>query len=163
MTTETNGANQDPFSNGIKQAFAPLTDAFKNFQNMVVPAGARDFVKKAAGTAKERTSEFHARSEKVTEAVETALTGTVTEVAKISRTIGQAAYEDAQAFFAGIDKLASATSFNEAVQIQSDMVRARGELFMSRAKASADYVGKLVADGAKAAQDNLAKAYGKSA
>ena len=46
----------------------------------------------------------------MTEAVETALAGTVTEVAKISRNIGQAAYEDAQAFFAGIEKLASATS-----------------------------------------------------
>ena len=30
MTTETNFATQDPMSNGIKQAFAPLTDAFKN-------------------------------------------------------------------------------------------------------------------------------------
>src|SRR5690349_3650075 len=131
MTTEnTNSAAQDPMSFGLKQAFAPLTDAFKNFQTMDVPAGARDFVKKAAGTAQERSTDFHARSAKVTDAIETALTGTVTEVAKISRNIGQAAFEDAQAFFAGIDKLASATSFNEAVQIQSDMVRARGELFM---------------------------------
>ena len=157
MTTETN------FGDRYLQAFAPLTDAFKNLQNMDVPAGARDFVKKAAGTAKERSTEFHARSEKVTEAIETAVTGTVTEVAKISRTIGQAAFDDAQAFFAGIEKLASATSLNEAVQIQSDMVRARGELFMSRAKVSAEYVGKLVADGAKSAQDNLAKVYGKTA
>ena len=163
MTTDTNFASQAFTTDGIKQAFAPLTDAFKNLQNMDVPAGARDFVKKAAGTAQERTSELHARSEKVTEAIETALAGTVTEVAKISRSIGQAAYEDAQAFFAGIDKLASATSLNEAVQIQSDMVRARGELFMSRAKSSADYLGKLVADSAKSAQDNLAKAYGKTA
>src|SRR4029077_10363517 len=163
MTTATNSATQDPMSNGIKQAFAPLTDAFKNFQNMDVPAGARDFVKKAAGTAQERTTEFHALSEKVTEAVEPALAGTVTEVAKISRNIGQAAYEDAQAFFAGIEKLASAASLNEAVQIQSDMVRARGELFMSRAKAPTDYLGKLVANGTKSAQDNLATAYGKTA
>jgi hypothetical protein len=99
----------------------------------------------------------------VTEAIETAVNGTVTEVAKISRTIGQAAYDDAQAFFAGLEKLAAATSLNEAVQIQSDMVRARGELFMTRAKASTEYLGKLVADSAKAAQDNLANAYGKTA
>ena len=160
MTTET---NTNAATDGIKQPFAPLTDALKNLQNMDVPAGARDFVKKAAGSAKERSTELHARSEKVTDAIETALTGTVTEVAKISRNIGQAAYDDAQAFFAAIDKLASAASLNEAVQIQSDMVRARGELFMNRAKASAEYLGKLVSDGAKAAQDNLAKAYGKTA
>ncbi|MEA2881717.1 MAG: hypothetical protein QOH32_973, partial [Bradyrhizobium sp.] len=71
--------------------------------------------------------------------------------------------QDAEAFFAGIDKLASAKSLNEAVQIQSDMVRARGELFVSRAKASAEYLGKLVTDGAKTAQDNFAKAYSKTA
>jgi phasin len=163
MTTETNSATQDPMSNGIKQAFAPLTDAFKNLQNMDVPAGARDFVKKAAGTAQERSSEFHARSEKVTEAIETALAGTVTEVAKISRNIGQAAYEDAQAFFAGIDKLASAKSLNEAVQIQSDFARSRGEVLVSRAKSTTEYLGKLVADGAKNAQDNLSKVYTKTA
>ena len=63
----------------------------------------------------------------------------------------------------GIDKLASAKSLNEAVQIQSDMVRARGEVFMSRAKASSEYLGKLVADGAKSAQDNFSKVYSKTA
>jgi phasin len=158
MTTETNSA-----TDGLKQAFAPLTDALKNFQNMDVPAGARDFVKKAAGTAKDRAAEIHTGTEKVTAAIETALTGSVTEVAKISRTIQQAIYEDAQEFLAGIDKLASATSLNEAVQIQSDMVRARGELFMSRAKASAEYLSKLAADSAQSAQDNLAKVYGRTA
>ena len=75
----------------------------------------------------------------------------------------QAFYQDAEAFFAGIDKLASAKSFNEAVQIQSDMVRGRGEVLVSRAKASSEYLGKLVADGAKTAQDNLSKVYTRTA
>ena len=66
-------------------------------------------------------------------------------------------------FFSGIDKLASAKSLNEAVQIQSDMVRARGEVLVSRAKASTEYLGKLVADGAKNAQDNFSKVYTKTA
>ena len=43
------------------------------------------------------------------------------------------------------------------------MVRARGEVFVSRAKSTAEYVGKLVADGAKTAQDNLSKVYTKTA
>ena len=62
--------------------------------------------------------------------IETAVAGSVTEAAKISRNIQQALYQDAEAFFAGIDKLASAKSLNEAVQIQSDMVRARGEVLV---------------------------------
>ncbi len=101
----------------------------------------------------------------MTAAIETAVAGSVTEAAKISRNIQQAIYQDAEAFFAGIDRLASAKSLNEAVQIQSDMVRARGEVFMSRAKSTTEYLGKLVADGAKTAQDNLSKvtSYSKTA
>jgi phasin len=158
MTTETNSAYDT-----VKQAFAPVTDALKNLQNMEVPEAAREFVKKQVETAKERAADLHTGSEKVTAAIETAVAGSVSEAAKISRNIQQALYQDAEEFFAGIEKLASAKSINEAVQIQSDMVRARGELFVSRAKASAEYLGKLVADNAKTAQDNFAKVYSKTA
>lgn len=158
MTTETNSV-----LNTVKEAFAPVTEAFTKFQNMEVPEAAREFVKKQTETAKERAATLHAGSEKVTAAIETAVSGSVTEAAKITRNIQDALYQDAEAFFAGIDKLASAKSLNEAVQIQSDMLRARGEVLVSRAKASTEYLGKLVADGAKTAQDNFSKVYNKTA
>jgi phasin len=158
MTTETNSAYDT-----VKQAFAPVADAFKNIQNMEVPEAAREFVKKQAETAKVRAADLHAGSEKVTAAIETAVAGSVSEAAKISRNISQAMYQDAEAFFAGIDKLASAKSLNEAVQIQSEMVRARGELFVSRAKSTTEYLGTLIADGAKTAQDNFSNVYSKTA
>ena len=158
MTTETNSV-----LNTVKEAFAPVTEAFTKLQNMEVPEAAREFVIKQTESAKVRAADLHAGSEKVTAAIETAVAGSVSEAAKISRTIQDALYQDTEAFFAGIEKLASAKSLNEAVQIQSDMVRARGELFMSRAKASTEYLGKLVADGAKTAQDNFSKVYSKTA
>jgi phasin len=151
MTTETN------------TAFEGFKDAFKNIQNLEVPEAAREFVKKSANTAKDRAAEVFAGSERVTAAVENAVTESVTEAGKISRNIQQAIYDDAQAFFAGIDKLASAKSVSEAVEIQSSLLRASGEVFVSRAKATADYVGKLAANGAKSAQDNFAKVYNKTA
>jgi len=160
MTTET---ETNSVLNTVKDAFAPVTEAFTKLQNMEVPEAAREFVKKQTETAKVRAADLHAGSEKVTAAIETAVAGSVTEAAKISRNIQDALYQDAEAFFAGIDRLASATSFNEAVQIQSDMLRARGEVFVSRAKASTEYLGKLVTDGAKTAQDNFAKVYNKTA
>jgi phasin len=166
MTTETNtNTVSNPMLDSFKAAFAPVTDALKNIQNVEVPEAARDFVKRTAGTAKDRAADIHAGSEKVTAAIETAVAGSVSEAAKISRNIQQALYQDAEAFFAGIDKLASAKSLNEAVQIQSDLVRARGEVLVSRAKSSTEYLGKLVADGAKTAQDNFSKvaSYGKTA
>jgi phasin len=144
----------------VKDAFAPVTDAFKNLE---VPEAAREFVKKSASDAKDRAADFQANSEKVTDAIETAVVGSVSEVARISRNIQQAIYQDAEAFFAGIDRLASAKSFNEAFQIQSDMVRARGEVLMSRAKSTSEYLGKLVTEGAKSAQDNFSKVYSKTA
>ena len=158
MTTETNFV-----FDSVKEAFAPVTAAFKNFQNVEVPESAREFVKRTASTAKERAAEAYAGSEKVTAAIETAVAGSVTEAAKISRNIQDALYQDAEAFFAGIDKLASAKSVNEAVQIQSDLLRSRGEVLVSRAKASTEYLGKLVAEGAKTAQDNFSKVYNKTA
>ncbi|OKO88622.1 phasin [Bradyrhizobium sp. NAS80.1] len=151
MTTETN------------TAFDGFKDAFKNIQNLEVPEAAREFVKKTANTAKDRAAEAFAGSERVTAAVENAVTESVAEAGKISRNIQQAIYEDAEAFFSGIDKLASAKSISEAVEIQSGLLRARGEVFVSRAKATADYLGKLAANGAKSAQDNFAKVYTKTA
>jgi phasin len=160
MTTET---ETNSVLNTVKEAFAPVTEALKNLQNMEVPEAAREFVKKTAGTAKERAADLHAGSEKVTAVIESAVADSVSEAAKISRNIQQAIYQDAEAFFTGIDKLASAKSLNEAVQIQSDMVRARGEVLISRAKSTTEYLGKLVANGAKTAQDNFAKVYNKTA
>jgi len=157
MTTESSTV-----FNTVKEAFAPVTEAFKNFQNVEVPEVAREWVKKTANSAKERAADAYAGSEKVTAAIETAAADSVSEVAKISRNIQQAIYQDAEAFFAGIDKLASAKTINEAVQIQSDLVRARGEVFVSRAKSTSEYLGKLVANGAKNAQDNFSKVYNKT-
>jgi phasin len=158
MTTENNNVFDT-----VKDAFAPVTDAFKNLQNMEVPEAAREFVKRSANTAKERAADVYAGSEKVTAAIETAVADSVSEAAKVSRNIQQALYQDAEAFFAGIDRLASAKSLNEAVQIQSDLARARGEVFISRAKSTTEYLGKLVANGAKTAQENFSKAYNKTA
>src|SRR6201990_837417 len=158
MTTENTNVYDT-----VKQAFAPVTEALKNFQNVEVPEAAREFVKKTASSAKERAADVYAGSEKVTAALETAAADSVSEAAKISRNIQQAMYQDAEAFFAGLDKLASAKSLNEAVQIQSDLARARGEVLISRAKSTAEYVGQLVANGAKTAQDNFAKVYNKTA
>jgi len=49
------------------------------------------------------------------------------------------------------------------VQIQSDLARVRGEVLVSRAKSTAEYLGKLVSNGAKTAQENLSKVYTKTA
>jgi len=75
-------STENPMLNSVKEAFAPVTEAFKNFQNMEVPEAAREFVKKQAETAKERTADFYAGSEKATDAIESAVAGSVSEAAR---------------------------------------------------------------------------------
>ena len=65
-------------------------------------------------------------------------------------------------FFSGIDRAASANSLNGAVQIQSGLVRARGEV-LGRCEGLHRDLGKPAADGAKNAQDNFSKVYTKTA
>lgn len=161
MTTEFNSV-----LNSFQSAFAPVTDALKNLQaniqtNIEVPEAARDFVKRSANTAKERMAEIHTNAGEMTGAIESAVAGSISETAKITRNIQQAMYDDAHAFFASLDKLASAKSFGEAVQIQSELIRSRSEVAAARAKSASEYVSQLFADGAKTvtktAQDNMAK------
>jgi hypothetical protein len=141
-----------------KAAFAPFAETLKNFQDKVqVPQSARDFVKRVADDATARAENLHAGAEKATVAIQTAVVEQIDETAKISRNIQQAMLEDAQAFFAGIEKLSQAQSLSDAFQIQSDMVRARTDVAVARARATADYLGERFATGAKTAQENISK------
>ena len=141
-----------------RQTFLPFADAFKTIQdNVQVPQGARDFVTRVATDATARAEDIHAGAEKMTVAIQTAVAEQVDETAKVSRNIQQAMLEDAKAFFAGVEKLAAAQSLGEAFQIQSDMVRARADVAVARARASADYLGERFATSAKSAQENLSR------
>jgi phasin len=131
-------------------------NAFAAAQYEPIPAAARDFVKKAAVTAKERATTFHAGAEKATTAVEQTLVTAVGEVAKMTRQAQQAAYEDAQAFFSGVDQLASAKSVGEAVQIYVDYMRNRSDVALARARTARDLFGKVVASGANTRQKTIA-------
>jgi hypothetical protein len=121
-----------------------------------IPAAARDFVKKAAATAKERATTFHAGADKATTAVEQTAVSAVGEVAKLTRQAQQAAYEDAQAFFSGVDQLASAKCVGEAIQIYVDYMRNRSDVAMARARTARDLFSKLVASGANTIQKTIA-------
>lgn len=161
MTDHSQNA-MNTMTDSVKQAFAPMTDALKNID---VPEAARDFVKRAASTAKDRAADLHTGSEKVTSAIETSVSNSVSEVAKITRNIQQAMYNDVAAYFSGIEKLASAKSLSEAAQIQTEMVKSAGEVLAARAKSTTEYLSKAVADSAKSAQDNFSKvaSYAKTA
>jgi hypothetical protein len=131
-------------------------NAFAAAQYEPIPAAARDFVKKAAAAAKERATTFHAGADKATNSVEQTLVAAVGEVAKLTRQAQKGAYEDAQAFFSGVDQLASAKCVGEAIQIYVDYMRNRSDVAMARARTARDLFSKLVASGANTRQKTIA-------
>jgi hypothetical protein len=130
---------------------------------IIAPAAAREFVKKAAEAGKERATTLHASAEKATTSVEQTLVNAVGEVAKLTRHAQRAAYEDTEAFFSGLDQLASAKSLGEAVQIYVDYLRSRGDVTAARARAATDYVGKLLSAGAKSVQETKTNVFARKA
>jgi hypothetical protein len=131
-------------------------NAFATAQYEPNPAAARDFVKKAAATAKERATTFHAGADKATTAVEQTVVTAVGEVAKLTRQAQQAAYEDAKAFFSGVDQLASAKCVGEVVQIYVDYMRNRSDVAIARARTARDLFGKLFTSGANTRHKTIA-------
>jgi hypothetical protein len=131
-------------------------NAFAAAQYEPIPAATRDFVKKAAATAKERATTFHAGANKATTAIEQTMVTAVGEVAKLTRQAQQAAYEDAQAFLSGVDQLASAKCVGEAVQIYVDYMRNRSDVAIARAPTARDLFGKVVASGANTRHETIA-------
>ena len=57
----------------------------------------------------------------------------------------------------GLDNLADVLGTSPA------LIERYAQLLVNRAKATAEYVGKLVSEGAKTAQDNFSKVYSKTA
>ena len=147
----------DSVLNAFKDAFTPFTEALTTFQPDV-PEAARDFVKRSTSTAREQAAELRTSAEKVTGAIETAVAGSLGETAKAARAIQQAIHEDTEALLSGFEKLASAKSLTEAAEIQSELVRSRGEAVAARAKSATEHAGKLFADGVKTLRDNLSEA-----
>lgn len=133
------------------------TSAAEPANRVINAEAARDFVKKAAESAKARATTLYADAEKATANVEKSLVSAVGEVAKLARDAQQAAFEDAEAFFSNVDKIASARTVGEAAQIYGDYLHDRNTVALTRVRAASHYVAKFFSNGAKTAQENIAK------
>jgi len=149
MTTETNI--------NLESTTAALAEAFKSLQKLEVLPAARDFVRHTVSAARDRASEFKAGSENTAATLETAAADGIREVVKVGRDIQKAIFDDTLALLNGIDQLASAQTFSEAVEINTGLLRSQAELMLARTKSTTEYLGRLVSDGAKTAQDQFSK------
>ena len=139
-------------------AYESLAAALDGFQNKFeVPETAREFVKRSAATAKDRSSDLHTGANKVTDAVEKALVSAVNGIADLNRKTVEALYQDAQRVFAAIDNLAGAKSFPQAYKVYVDYLRQQTKVSFARAEATASFASTKAAEGFHAVRDGVEK------
>ena len=139
-------------------AYESLAAALDGFQNKFeVPETAREFVKRSAATAKDRSSDLHTGANKATDAVENALVSAVNGIADVNRKTVEAIYQDAQTMFAAIDNLAYAQSFSQAYKVYVDYLRQQTKVNVARAEATASFARTKASEGFGALRDGAEK------
>ena len=127
---------------------------------------AREYAHRAAEAVLERATSLHVGAEKATATIETAAVDSVESLAKASREIQNAMFDDAKAAIAAFEKTVAAKSVGDAFRVQADFYRAQFDVNVSRAKTVGALVAQAAQDGVKRAQDNfagLAAKFGKAA
>ena len=139
-------------------AYESLAAALDGFQNKFeVPETAREFVKRSAATAKDRSSDLHTGANKVTDAVEKTFVRAVNGLAEVNRKTVEALYQDAQSVFAAIDNLADAQSLSQAYKVYLDYLRQQTKVNLARAEATASFASTKASEGFGAFRDGIEK------
>jgi hypothetical protein len=146
MSTNTH----DESKSGAFEALAPVAGALEGVLSVEAPK-ARDFVKRIGEVGEKWAAEGNAALEKASTNADNAILGAYRDIAKARCAIRAAAFQEAEAWFAGLGKLSSATSVTEAVHVQADFLRARSEAAGNRIKAIADYVDEKASEWRKPA------------
>ncbi|HKF10906.1 MAG TPA: phasin family protein [Xanthobacteraceae bacterium] len=157
MTKQQKWTPESPIE-ACATTYESLAKALGGLQNKFeIPDAAREFVKRSAAAAKDRSSDLHAGANKVTGAVEEALVGAVNGLADLNRKIVDATYQDLEAAFAAIDKLASAESLTDGFETYVDYLRQQSKVGVARAKDVTSLVSTKASEGFDALRDGIAK------
>ena len=120
---------------------------------------ARDFVKRTAASAKERSDSLYEGSEKFNSGLEKVLTRAVSGYVGILGNIAEATHANVDHTLSTVEKLAGAKSMSEAAQIQADFVRDNASANVERARDALNTTRDVVAEGASAVRENVAKVW----
>ena len=125
----------------------------------------REFVKRSAATAKERSDNLYDNSTKLNSGLEKALTRAVTGYVGFLGNIAEAAHANVTHALTTTEKLAAAKSFSEAAQIQADYVRESTTANVERVRDAVSATREVVMEGVDVVRENASKAwpYGKQA
>jgi hypothetical protein len=158
MSKQPKWTPESPIEAGAA-TYESLAKAFGGLQTtkFEIPEAAREFVKWSAAAAKDRGTELQAGANKVTGAIEEALVGTVNGLADTNRKLVDAAYQDAEAAFAALDKLAGAQSVTDAYEVYVDYLRQQSNVGLARAQSAASFVSTKASESFDALRNGIAK------
>lgn len=130
-----------------------------------VADGTREFVRRSAASAKERSDTLYDGSKKFNSGLESALTRVAGGYVSVLGGIAAASHDNVNHALSTVEKLANAQSVSEAVRIQSDYVRESASTNLDRVRQAAETVREVAGDSAGMVRENLTKMwpYGKKA
>lgn len=128
-----------------------------------VTEGAREFVRRTAGSAQERAETAFETSKTYNSQLEDSLKRAAAGYANILGGIAGAAFANVNHTLAAVEKMADAKSVSDAMKIQSDYVREHSAQNMEHARSAYDYVRDVASDNMTSVRDGYAKMWPASA
>lgn len=122
-----------------------------------IPEAAREFVRKATETGKERAARVHTGAEGVAATVYDVASLSMNGTAQITNSLMKAAHQNVEATLGMIGKLANAKCLGDAATVQLDFVRDYGKANVEQVREIAEIARKGYADAEKALRDGYAK------
>lgn len=126
---------------------------------------ARQFVKRSAVSAKERSDNLYEGSTKINSGLEKVLTRAVTGYVGLLGKVAEATHSNVNHALNTAEKLASAKSLSEAAQIQADFVRENATANIDRVREAVNTSREVMMEGVETVRESASKAwpYGKKA
>nr|WHW29410.1 putative phasin family protein [uncultured bacterium] len=148
----------------VKAAAETMAEAGTKATTKVVN-GAREFVRRSASSAKERSDDMLETTEKFNSGLESVLTRAAGGYVSLLGGIASATHDNFNRALTTMEKLAGATSVSEAVRIQADYVRDNTTANLTLVREAADNVREVSTEGYDAVRKNVSKVwpYGKKA
>ena len=130
-----------------------------------VAEGTREFMRRSAATAKDRSDAIYEGSETVNDTLENAMTKVVGGYVSILGGMARVAHANVNRALTTVEKLANAQSVSEAVRIQTDYIRENTSANFAEVRNAAGTTREVLGDGVDAAREQASKMwpYGKKA
>ncbi len=168
MTTTKANTKSETTVNDVKgDVKKTATDARSVASNAAgkVAEGTREFVRRSAATAKDRSDAIYEGTETVNDTLENAMTKVVGGYVSVLGGMARVAHANVNRALTTVEKLANAKSVSEAVRIQSDYVRENTTANFAEVRNAAGTTREVLGDGIEAAREQASKMwpYGKKA